>query len=260
MTTPNRTRGPVNPTTHGGSQTKARSDVQWFYYGGALLSVLSLIFLYRELSLDIAWILSIVAVVFAAMSILKVPAVAPVIAPAGLLVCLVMGTGLWYLAQGGGEHSAALAAAVNVCAAGAIVGVFLGRGQGVPADEHLAYHRAVQWYAMTLALMAASWTLYLNVLTFGRAQGDDFSGPRRMVLTLGWLLTGAIMVWASLKGNRRYLKHAGITFTAVAFAKALVYDTSKMESFWRVGVLAVAGVVLLGMGAVLQSAQGKEDA
>jgi hypothetical protein len=234
--------------------------VQWFYYGGALLTALSLVFLYKELSLDIAWILSIVAVAFAVMSVRKVPAAAPVVAPAGLILCVALGTGLWYLAQGGGQHSGPLAAAVNVGALGAVLGVFLGRGQGTPEDEPLQYHRAAQWYAMTIALMAASWTLYLNALTFGMAQGEDFAGPRRMLLTLGWLLTGVVMVWASLKGDRRYLKHSGITFTALAFTKALLYDTTKMESFWRIGVLAIGGIVLLGMGAVLQNAQSKENA
>ncbi len=234
------------------------SDVQWFYYAGGIFIILAMFFLYREFSIDAAWLLSIATIGFGVLSIRRWPTVAPFVAPICLGLCCLISTGLWYDYQGDSPHTLPLMASVAVSAAMAVAAIFLGRGQGVPTTEALQYHRAAQWYAMTLSTMAGSWTVYQEVLTYGRAAGEDYSGPRRMILTLGWILVGVGMVWFSIARNQRYLKHAGIAFTAVAFAKALLYDTHKMESFWRIGVFVLGGVVLMGMGYVLQNAQKKE--
>lgn len=103
--------------------------------------------------------------------------------------------------------------------------------------------------------MAMSWIVYLNMLTFDRALFAEAVGPRRMSLTLAWLVVGLIAVTVSHKRHHRRLKHLRFLFTGVAFIKALLYDTVHLSSFWRVGVLAIAGALLMGVALFSQHAQ-----
>ena len=57
------------------------------------------------------------------------------------------------------------------------------------------------------------------------------------------------VLWGRKKGETA-IRDAGFLFLAASVGKAALYDTTHLDGMLRVGLLAVAGVVLLGSGAV----------
>jgi len=177
-------------------------------------------------------------------------ALLPHAAPLGLAVA----TTWWYVRPEAGSLFFGVA-----CSCGAaLLSLFLTREPiaSLKAQRELIeQHHGAQWYAAGLSSMAMSWIVYLNMLTFDRALFAEAVGPRRMSLTLAWLVVGLIAVTVSHKRHHRRLKHLRVLFTGVAFIKALLYDTVHLSSFWRVGVLAIAGALLMGVALFSQHAQ-----
>jgi len=234
------------------------AQINWLWAAGAMLAALSLLFLYRELQLGPEWLVPVTTLVFGVLSLLTIPAALPMLAPLGVTATLIVGTVWWYLRP----DSLALLVGVVASFAAAVTALLVNRLRQVTTEksERLEQHRSAQWYAAGLSSLALSWVLYLNWFTFDHALGAELAGPRRMAITLVWLIVGLAAVARAVQKRHRLLKHIGFLFTGVAVAKALLYDTVHLTSFWRVGVLAVAGVLLMSVAAVLQRTQRLDPA
>jgi hypothetical protein len=152
------------------------------------------------------------------------PRFLPMLAPLGLIANLAVATAWWYLRPEAGSLFFGVA-----CSCGAALLSLLLTREPIAAlkaqRELIEQHRGAQWYAAGLSSMVMSWIVYLNMLTFDRTPFAKAVGPRRMGLTLAWLVVGLIAVTVSHKRHHRRLKHLGFLFTGVAFIKALLYDT-----------------------------------
>ncbi|MFL5350924.1 MAG: DUF2339 domain-containing protein [Hyalangium sp.] len=122
----------------------------------------------------------------------------------------------------------------------AVLAVWRSRRPGVEQDR---IQSVVTWYGLTAAAIATSWAFYFHFLTMGIAE-DDVS--RRLVLTLGWLVTGVALVLQGRKRGEGVIRDAGFAFIAISMGKALLYDTTHLSGTLRVAGLAGAGLLMLG--------------
>ena len=112
------------------------------------------------------------------------PRAFPALAPAALLLATAAGAG-WYLVERAPGILPMLGLAVLVSA------IALLRGEGDSAFTASIAHR-LRWYALGVALLAATWGFYFNFLTIGFAAD---SVARRLVQKL-------FLLWAHATGQR----------------------------------------------------------
>jgi hypothetical protein len=210
--------------------------------GAALLAVAG-VFGWRELHVDVAYLLTAGAGAGLVLSaLLKKRA----LVDAGLLItagCGALG-GLWYAAARNG----ALLPGMALALLSSLVFLFV----GYPRARAQAAARSVALGLGTLVLtvLSASWSLYFHFLTTGVAVD---SVARRLVLTLCWALFGVGLVVASGRLREAAMRYAGYVLVLAATLKALIYDTTHLGGGLRVLVLLAAGVVLIG-GALISRA------
>jgi hypothetical protein len=203
----------------------------WFLIGGVALLALAAAFLWNDLQLRPELLLTVGALLSTATLWLAPRRVSA----AALLLGAVLG-GAWYAAT----RTDALLPGLALLLAGSITSVVLTR------DDEWA--RRLAWAAVTAAGLVTSWALYFRFLTVGVA-ADQVA--RRLVLTLGWLAAGVALVHVARR-PKHPARASGLAFTAAAFGKALLYDTTHLAGPLRVIVLAAAGGLLVVGGALLR--------
>jgi len=208
---------------------RAERGARWFAVGGAGLLAVAGYFAWTELALDPRYALTVAALLAtgAALSRRRWFALA---AFAGLIACAAVGGAAYFT-----EPSDALLVGLVVAAAGAAAHALRGWLGG---DEDGA-RRALVSHGWVASALLASGALYLRFVTLG--VGADHVA-RRLALTLTWLAIGIVVVTVRARGKW----HAGYLFVLVATAKALFYDTLRLDGGLRVATLALAGVFLLG--------------
>lgn len=216
--------------------TGTKWDVRVLYGAGAALLALAAVFLWRDLQVPQELLLAVGAVVTAGLVFVGVPQQRPLAGPIAVLASAGLG-GAWYAAT----KSGLLLVGLGVTLLVAIVCAWRdGRLQREQEDRLLS---VLAWYGLTAAAIAASWAFYFHFLTLGLAEDEV---ARRLVLTLGWLVTGVGLVLYSRKRGEPVIRDAGFAFIAIALAKALAYDTTHLSGTLRVAGLAGAGLLMLG--------------
>jgi hypothetical protein len=202
-----------------------------FFAAGGVLMALAGIFWWRDLGVAPEWLVAVVAAAAAVASVTRgrsAPWLATVLSAAGVLA-----GGLGYLAL----RSDALLAGLLSATVAATVTAVLGWAS---AD---ARRRSLMLATLIVGGLAASWALYFRVFTLGFAE-DQIA--RRMVLTLGWLISGVVLCVWSARSNRPTVGHVGLAFVGAALLKVVAYDTSHLAGGLRVATLAASGALLLG--------------
>lgn len=225
-------------------------DVRVLAGAGTGLLVLSGVFLWRELQVPHELLLTVAALVAAAVALSGTSRQRPVlVGPIALLAASLAG-GAWYAATRSGLLLAGLGLLVL---ASATTVALSWRHAKTRADRVQAI---LLWYGLTASALAASWAFYFHFFTLGFAAEDL---GRRLVLTLGWLAAGVgLVLWGRSRGEG-VIRDAGFVFIAVALGKALLYDTTHLSGTLRIACLAGAGALMLG-GALLSSTRGPRSA
>jgi hypothetical protein len=207
---------------------------------GVVLLGLAGFFLWRDLEVRPEALVAITAAAAAAVSVAGVRKKWPLVGPIALLATVLVG-GAWY----GATREPVLLGALAVTFGAAVI-TALGTQAAMPSDKE-RYQRVLAWYGLAVAALVTSFAFYFHFLTIGIAQ-DELA--RRGVLTLAWLAAGVgFVLWGRKKGETA-IRDAGFLFLAASVGKAVLYDTTHLEGMLRVGLLAIAGVVLLGSGAI----------
>lgn len=209
---------------------------------GALLLGLAGVFGWRELQVDPAYLLTIVATAGLVASSLDKKKLATRAGLITLLLCAALG-GAWYATV----RSAALLPGLLVAACGGLL--FLGRGY--PRARYLRDLPTLSlgFGVLVVTTLVASWAGYFHFLTAGVAAD---AVARRLVLTLLWVAAGVALVVFGGKQRELAMRNAGYVFVVAAIGKALLYDTTHLGGGLRVLVLLAAGGCLLG-GAALSA-------
>jgi uncharacterized membrane protein len=159
----------------------------------------------------------------------------PLVGPIAVLACAVLG-GAWFAATKSGMLLGGLAVTLVASA----LCVWRSRRPGLEPDRLESF---LVWYGLAASAIAASWAFYFHFLTMGFAEDDV---GRRLVLTLGWLVTGVVLVLQGRKRGENVMRDAGFAFIAISVGKALIYDTTHLSGTLRVAGLAGAGLLMLG--------------
>ncbi|MHB8875686.1 MAG: DUF2339 domain-containing protein [Myxococcaceae bacterium] len=207
---------------------------------GAVLLALAGFFLWRDLAVRPELLVGAGAVLAAGVSLAGVRRRWPLVGPIVLLATGLLGGG-WYAAT----REPVLLGALAVTLAASLA-TALGTQHAMPSEKE-RYQRVLAWYGLAVAALVTSFAFYFHFLTLGAAQ-DELG--RRAILTLGWLVAGVSFVLWGRKRGENAIRDAGFLFLAAAVGKAVLYDTTHLEGMLRVGLLAVAGAVLLGSGAI----------
>ncbi|MBX7101411.1 MAG: DUF2339 domain-containing protein [Myxococcaceae bacterium] len=220
--------------------------LQWA--GGALLAIAG-VFLWRDAQLHPAWLLSAVAVLFAALTLRAGSPLWQLGSALGLLGSAVVGV-------------AAYAAVREPVILGALGAVGLASGLAarrapLPGQSAERMRSLATWAALAVALLGVSGGAYFELLTLG-AMSDE--PARRLVLTLGWLGLGLGFLVLSLRQQVRSARDVGFGVLAIAALKALAYDSTHLGGPVRVALFAAAGLILLGAGALLPRLAGQTEA
>lgn len=102
------------------------------------------------------------------------------------------------------------------------------------------------WFALILSSMTFSWGLYFWFLT---GMHEDFIA-RRLIYTLVLTTVGVAFTVIGRSRPLPFLSVMGLTYLVAGVVKAVVYDTTHLDGFLRIGVFAGAGVLLLLGGAL----------
>ena len=106
----------------------------------------------------------------------------------------------------------------------------------------------VVWSALILSSLSLSWGSYFKFLT---SMQDEFIA-RRLIFTLFLVIVGIACSVAGRRSAQPFLAVTGLTFLGAGVAKALIYDTTHLAGFLRIGVFAGGGALLL-LGGILMS-------
>jgi uncharacterized membrane protein len=215
-----------------------RTDVKRLYVVGGVLLAAAATFAWYDLAVAPAYLLAVASLVCGALAILEWPSAD--VGPVSLAVTATAG-GVWFILSQDPRLLWGLAATALAAAAGVVL----------ERDRNDRTLRVSSWYAMAISALVGSASFYFQFLTLGIA-ADTVS--RRLILTLGWLVSGVALVVMGRMRRREPMRHAGYLFLAVSVGKALLYDTTHLEGILRVGVLALAGLGAI-IGASLLSKQ-----
>lgn len=218
-----------------------RWDSKVLAVGGAVLLALSAGFLWTELSVPLTVLPAIVAVIGSVLAVRSRGSKLVRLGGPILLLAASVGGGLWYAAS----KSPVLLPGLGLVLVGAIVAVW--RSEHDATTDLGRLDGALRWHGLAVATIAASWASYFEFFTLGVA-ADELA--RRLVPTLVWMGLGTFLVVRARRRGLAPMRDAGFVLVAIAAGKALLYDTTHLDGFARIGGFALAGVLLLG-GAVL---------
>ncbi len=202
---------------------------------GAVLLALSGLFLWRELQLSAAVLLSVAAVLAAGVAQARLPRARPIAGPIALLAVSV-GGGLWFFTR----FDPLLLWGLGIAVLSTIYTVFRMHRPARDAEDRL--HLALLWYGVTASVLVSSAALYFQFFTIGFAH-DEIA--RRLVLSIGWLAAGLVLVFSGHQRRERVIRDAGFGFIGIALFKVLIYDTTHLHGTLRIAGLAAAGMLLL---------------
>jgi hypothetical protein len=210
-------------------------DVRVLAVAGVGLLALAGVYLWIDMQVPMEVLLAVAAVGAAGLAFAGIPRERPFAGAIAVLACSVFG-GVWYAAT----KSSLLLVGLAVTLVASVLSVWRSRQPGFEQDR---VQSMLVWFGLTAAAIATSWAFYFHFLTMGFA-GDDVG--RRLVLTLGWLVTGvALVLYGRIRGEG-VIRDAGFAFIAIAVGKALAYDTTHLSGALRVSGLAGAGLLMLG--------------
>jgi hypothetical protein len=212
---------------------KPPSDTSMLGIAGGALVALSAAFLWRDLSLSPAYLVTAGASVglaaSMAMSRRRI---------SGLGLLLLMGAtvvgGAWYALM----RNALLLPAMAVILLGAVLNLVLAYPRAQKLGDRM---RTGQIFALfTGATLVTTSATYFQFLTLGT---DNLA--RRLVLTLLWSLIGVGLVVRGGKVKELAMRYSGYALLAAALGKVLLYDTTHLAGPLRVAVLGLSGAVFL---------------
>jgi len=211
--------------------------------GGAFF-LLAAFFLWRDLP-DARELIGVAAVAAAGVAaVMGWPRAFPALAPAVLLLATVAGAG-WYLV----ERAPGILPMLGLAVPASAIALLRAEGEGGPPFAPSVAHR-LRWYALGVALLAATWGLYFNFLTIGFAAD---SVARRLVLTLTWLALGlGFFVPGRTRTASTGAVHVGFVLGAAALGKAAFYDTTHLHGLLRVLVLAAVAALLFSASRIMR--------
>lgn len=206
---------------------------------GALLLALAGFFLWQDLSLEPAWLVTVAAALGLGASLAPRR---PGLGRAGVLLLVLSGAGggLWYALTRG----AALLPGLGLAALGTVLAAAVSYPRARLGERSIA---PLVHLGMAVTVLAATWAFYFHFFTLGVAA---VSVSRRLVLTLLWVALGVALVLLGGRQREGTLRAAGYLFVAAAVSKAVGYDTTHLAGALRVLLLGGAGAALLG-GAAL---------
>jgi hypothetical protein len=231
----------------------AIAETRGFAVAGAVLMALAAFFVWRDLGVGGEYLLIGAATIAAVAEWLQRPRRWPHAGLAALLGCTLVG-GVWFaLGAFAGAypttqfHPELLLVAMAIAVVGCVAAA---------ARTHLQHREgplpAQVVFPIALIGLMLSIAAYYQFFTVGFAA--EHVG-RRLILTLTWLPVGLLLeAWGHARADRN-VAHAGLLLVVCAVAKAVVYDTTHLDGGWRIAVLAVAGLLLLGGAWLLRVTQ-----
>lgn len=221
-----------------------RVEAQVLGGAGVLLLGLAAVFSWQELHLATEVLMVGAAAVAAALAWWLASIRAQLVGPVLLLGATAAG-GLWY----GATREPVLLVALGLTFA-ASVALALWDRLRAPMESVLdTWHRLLSWHGVALSGLAASFALYFQVFDASDLSLSHFVA-RRALLTLAWLFAGVGMVLRGRAVKATEIRDAGFLVLAAALGKLLVYDTLHLDGALRIGLLGVAGLVLVASAAV----------
>jgi hypothetical protein len=205
--------------------------------GGALLLALAGFFAWQELALASTVLAVAGAACAAGLAYFahrkEKASVGPVLLGLSGLVC-----GGWYAAT----KEPVLLIGLAIAFAASLVLTLL--AQRTFTGEQARVHRAISWFATAFNGLAASFATYFFVFDATESSLNGFIA-RRSLLTLTWLVSGAVMVMMGRKKAAPEVRDAGFVVLAASMAKLLFYDLSHTDGLVRIAALALGGGVLM---------------
>lgn len=217
----------------------ALGDMPLLGAAGVLLLGLAVFFLWQDLHLEPAYLVTLMAALGLAASLApRRPGVARV----GLWLLSLSGVvgGVWYALA----RSGSLLPGLCIAAVGMVVAAAISYPRVRLGDRAVA---PLVFFGLAVTVLASTWAVYFHLFTLGIA-ADSVS--RRLVLTLVWIGIGVALVVLGGRREEGAMRAAGYLFVAAAVSKAVGYDTTHLHGTLRVLLLGGAGAALLG-GAAL---------
>ncbi len=226
----------------------AKIEGQVMGFAGAGLLGLAAIFLWRELQVR-AEVLLVVGTIAAAVGAEVLRRVKlPVLGPVVLLGATAAGAA-WY----GATREPMLLVGLAVAFGASLVMALLDRRTppAVGESHRDRLHRMLSWHGLALSGLVTSLAVYFQVFDASDLSLQDFVA-RRAILSLTWLLAGVALVLFGRARRATEVRDAGFVVLAAAVTKLLLYDTSHLDGFLRIGALAAGGAVLLGSAVLVR--------
>lgn len=207
--------------------------------GGGVLLLLSSVFLWQELALrsEAAMLLVAAGAVAAALGLgrARVPMAGPLVLLGATGVA-----GLWY----GATREPMLLGALLTLFVGTLAAIVVQRFRSSVESQTERRHRLLSWQAVAISGLGASFATYFHIFDASDLNLQHFVA-RRAVLTFFWLLSGVVMVLLGRGKQAPEIRDAGFLVLAASMGKLLIYDTTHLDGFLRIGALGIAGLVLL---------------
>lgn len=201
---------------------------------------LAALFLWRDAQVHPAWLLAGGGAVAAALTLRRGAAGWQVLSALALVATVAV-----EVAAYAAFREPVVLVALGLTGAAAVVAA---RRAPLPSTAQERLRSLAVWGALAVAVLGLSGGVYFELLTL-RLWSDE--PTRRLVLSLGWLVSGVVFLALARRTQVLAARDAGFFMLAVTAAKVLAYDTTHLAGAARVGLLAGAGVLLLGAAAVL---------
>ncbi len=221
-----------------------RVEAQVLGGAGALLLGLAAIFSWQELHLATEVLMVAAAVGAAGLAWWLASIRAQLVGPVLLLGATGAGA-LWY----GATREPVLLWALGVTFAASVAMALWDRVRPRVESALDKWHRLLSWHGVALSGLGASFALYFQVFDASDLSLSRFVA-RRALLTLAWLFAGVGLVLRGRAVKATELRDAGFLVLAAAVGKLLVYDTMHLDGGLRIGLLFVAGAVLVASAVV----------
>jgi putative flippase GtrA len=212
---------------------------------GVGLLALSGFFLWRELQVQAEMVVVLGAVAAAVGAFVLRRLQVQLVGPVLLLAATGVG-GLWYGATREPVVLVGLALAFAAAVSFALADRWSGERQVDSAM--LRWHRFASWHGVALSGLATSFAVYFHLFDASDLAPRDFLA-RRALLSLAWLITGAVLVVRGRQVRATELRDAGFLVVAAAVSKLLLHDATHLDGLVRIGALALGGAVLVAAAA-----------
>ena len=206
--------------------------------GGALLFALAGFFLWRQLAVPNE-MLAVVGAGFAAVAGFVFHRSGKGLWGPLTLAMATLACGCWY----GATKQPVLLIGLGVSFLGSLVLTAL--SQWAFSGPAARVHRTLSWMGTAASGLVASFGLYFFVFDATETSLHEFIA-RRSLLTLSWLVSGAVLVMVGRQRQAVEIRDAGFLMLGAAMAKLLLYDLINTDGAIRIGALALGGAVLVG--------------